>query len=315
MQKVRVVIFGYGHLGRWHVQKACDLNDLCELVAIVEPFASAQEKIKIDYPNLRVVSQWSEIRDDFDAAVVVTPTSTHYQLVDELLKAHKHVFCEKPLCSTICQVQELAPLIGDKVLQVGHSERFHEVWSSLREKFQSIKTPFICNIRRVAPFKGRATDVDVVQDLMIHDIDLMLYLFGKKPSKIEAKALRIRTDNWDYCRALFHFADGSLITIDSGRNNSQEERSLEVVTDEGVTFVDLFKRQVALAPSGKTESGEFVETLDYPARDHLLEEHKNFYQSILANTKPLVGYKDGEAAVYFVSKVLEALEKNEAIEL
>jgi predicted dehydrogenase len=237
-QQVRVVVIGYGHLGRWHVDKALASAE-AKLIAVVESFPAAQAKLKETHPNLQVVSDWREIQNEFDAAFVVTPTSTHYSIVLELLKAKKHVFCEKPLCSTLCEVQEFAPFIGNRKLQVGHSERFHAIWGDLRTQFLATKKSIV-SIRRVAPFKGRATDVDVVQDLMIHDLDLFTFLFNKKIVSVEATGLKMRTQHYDYVRARYETEDGSVLTIDAGRNNAKEERSLEVMTTQACFYVDLF---------------------------------------------------------------------------
>src|SRR5690606_27312243 len=118
---------------------------------------------------------------------IVTPTSTHFELCDYLVKQGKHVFCEKPLCAFYDEVLKLETVLKeDKVLQVGHSERCHKAWEVLKEEFSEISAPWALKINRVAAFKGRATDVDVVQDLMIHDIDLLLFLMKKKPISVKA---------------------------------------------------------------------------------------------------------------------------------
>ena len=179
MKKVRVAVLGYGHLGKWHCQKVEAYKDVAEFVAIVEKFPAGQEAAKASHPGVKVVSDIKDIINEIDAAFVVTPTSTHFELVKYLLENNKNVFCEKPLCSNDQEAHALAKLAEGKdiVLQVGHSERFHEAWLKLRSRFQKLPTPFTVRINRSAPFKGRATDVDVVQDLAIHDLDLVLYLF------------------------------------------------------------------------------------------------------------------------------------------
>jgi predicted dehydrogenase len=313
MQQVRVVVIGYGHLGKWHVDKVLACAE-AQLVAVIESFPAAQSKLKETHPQIKVVSDWREIVNEFDAAFVVTPTSTHFEIVLELLKTNKHVFCEKPLCSTLCEVQELAPFIGNKKLQVGHSERFHAVWNELRPIFLGLDKTIV-NIRRVAPFKGRATDVDVVQDLMIHDLDLFMFLFNKKIISVEATGLKMRTQHYDYVRARYETADGSVLTIDAGRNNAKEERSLEVMHKSGCYYVDLFKREWSTAPSSEVTPGVFVATKDYPARDHLMEEHKAFYQSVLQNTPIVVDYQAGERAVYLIQKTIESLDTNRKVTL
>ncbi|MEX1100269.1 MAG: Gfo/Idh/MocA family oxidoreductase, partial [Bacteriovoracaceae bacterium] len=131
MKKVKVASVGYGHLGRWHAQKADQLEN-CELVAIVEPYQANKDKAQEAFPKVKVVNDIEEVLDSIDAAVVAAPTSLHHQLVKFLLENGKHVFCEKPLCSTLKEAQELKAHLNDNlVLQVGHSERCHQAWEIL----------------------------------------------------------------------------------------------------------------------------------------------------------------------------------------
>ena len=135
MSKVNVAVIGYGHLGKWHTQKAAGLEN-SNLVAIVEPFN--KEAAQADYPDVKIVDRINDVIDEIDAAIIVTPTSTHFELTKTLLENNKHVFCEKPLCSTHEQTKELEKYLGDRVLQVGHSERCHQAWEKLKDKFKSI---------------------------------------------------------------------------------------------------------------------------------------------------------------------------------
>lgn len=305
MRQVKVAIIGHGHLGKWHTQKAQAL-ETCELIAIVEPFN--QEQIKEMYPSVNVVSKIDEVMDEIEAVVIVTPTSTHFELVQQCLKAGKHVFCEKPLCSTYEQAQSLEPLIKKSKLQVGHSERCHQAWDEVAPKIKEIKGPRTFKINRFAPFKGRATDVDVVQDLMIHDIDLMLFLLGAQPQAVRSIGHKIRTDKWDHVTSHFFFENGDQAIITSGRNHTKEVRELEVMSADGCIHVDLFANKISFGTSTQFDDESFVKTHDYEKRDHLFIEQEQFYHSILNDVPEMVTYDDGKKAVYFVSKVLESLE-------
>ena len=188
MSKIKVAIVGYGHLGKWHAEKAKSFPELSELKYIVEKFPAGIEAAKMAHPDVLVVDDISKAIHDIDAAFVVTPTSFHYEIVEYLLKNNKHVFCEKPLTETTAQALKLKELLvgKDLVLQVGHSERFHQAWERKENYKQFFNSPAHITLKRVAPFKGRATDVDVVQDLMIHDLDLLVYLFGETPTSVES---------------------------------------------------------------------------------------------------------------------------------
>lgn len=312
MSKINVAVIGYGHLGKWHSQKAHGLDD-AHLVAIVEPFEANKVSAKEAYPDVKVVDKIEDVINEIDAAVIVTPTSTHYELAKYLLSKGKHIFCEKPLCSTYEQTVDLKNYIGEKVVQVGHSERCHQAWEQLREKFQKLPAKKTIKITRHAAFKGRATDVDVVQDLMIHDIDLMLYLFGERPMSVSSVGHKIRTDKWDHVTTHFRFQSGSEVIITSGRNHVEEVRALEVMSDKGCYKVDLFLNKILFATDSQNEDGSFVEESPYEKRDHLLIEQENFYRSIIDKKAPMVTYQDGVNAVFYVTKVLESLDKEEVV--
>lgn len=308
MKKVKVATIGYGHLGRWHAQKA-DQLETSELVAIVEAYGPNKAKAAEAHPNAKVVNDIKEVIDEIDAAIVVTPTSTHFEFVQALLKAGKHVFCEKPLTSTLEESKALKEFLGEgQVLQVGHSERCHKAWEELEDELKSLKGSVTLKIERVAPFKGRATDVDVVQDLMIHDLDLAMFLLKRKATKVKAYGHKIRTDKNDQVNAVVEFEDGSVAMIASGRNHAREARTLEITHDNGCFFVDLFHNKIFRATDVQYEDGSFVKENEYEKRDHLLIEQERFYDSILNSKGPMVSYEDGVKAVALVQAVLDSLE-------
>lgn len=310
MKKVRVAVLGYGHLGKWHCQKVEAHKDMAEFVAIVEKFPAGQEAAKANHPNVKIVNDISEVINEIDAAFVVTPTSTHFELVKYLLENNKHVFCEKPLCSHDEEAKKLTEIARGKnvVLQVGHSERFHEAWEKLRARFQKLTPPFTVRINRVAPFKGRATDVDVVQDLAIHDLDLVLHLFKQKPLSVSAHGYKIRTTKWDHASINIQLEDKCAAHIVVGRNSVKEMRDLEVISKDGMVTVDLFTNKIYDATSDKFEDGSFVKEEAYNKRDHLLLEHGHFYKSILENHPAIIGLKDGLNAVHLVDCTLKAMD-------
>lgn len=317
MKKVRVAVLGYGHLGKWHCQKVEAHKDVADFVAIVEKFPAGQEAARTNHPGVKVVSDISEVINDIDAAFVVTPTSTHFELVSYLLNNNKHVFCEKPVCSNDTEANKLREIAANKnvVIQVGHSERFHEAWEKLRDKMQKLQPPYTVRINRVAPFKGRATDVDVVQDLAIHDLDLLLYLFKGRPKAIRAHGYKIRTDKWDHASINVSLEGNSEALITVGRNATKEVRELEVISKDGMITVDLFTNKIYEATSSQYKDGSFVKEEAYTKRDHLLLEHKNFYQSVLENRPAVIGIKDGFNAVHLVDCTLKSMELMAPVEV
>lgn len=310
MKKVRVAVLGYGHLGKWHCQKVEANKEVAEFVAIVEKFPAGQEAAKAAHPGVRIVSDIKEVINDIDAAFIVTPTSTHFELVKYLLENNKHVFCEKPVCSNDSEAAKLKDIAASKnvIIQVGHSERFHEAWEKLRVKIQNLPAPYSIRINRYAPFKGRATDVDVVQDLGIHDLDLLMFLFKSRPVSVNATGYKIRTDKWDHASIYLKMENDCEAHVVVGRNATKEVRDLEVVSRDGTIHVDLFANKIGVATSDKFEDGTFVREENYTKRDHLLLEHQNFYESIRTGRPSIVNLKDGINAVHLVDCTLKSLE-------
>lgn len=304
---IKVVLFGYGHLGKWHADKICALDE-AELVAVVDPSPDTPHKLTEKGIKAPCFSSLKDCSLEFDAGIVVTPTSFHYELCKSLLEMGKHVFCEKPMTSTFEQALELEALVKKKgvVFQVGHSERFHQVWETLKKKDAYFVGKPLYHLERQAPFKGRATDVDVVQDLMIHDLDILLYLTGEMPLSLKANGKKIRTDKWDYAEAYLEFASGAHAVIKVGRNFVKEVRDFSIHNEAGSIQIDLFTKEIREASA--TANGPFVVEEGYEARDHLLEEHKVFYQAILGRVDQYVNATDGRAAVFLVEKVLKAIE-------
>ena len=199
------------------------------------------------------------------------------------------------------------------IIQVGHSERFHEAWERLRERFLKLDSPYSVRINRVAPFKGRATDVDVVQDLAIHDLDLLSYLFKERPKTISASGYKIRTNKWDHASIRISMENECEAHIVVGRNAVKEVRELEVTSRHGMITVDLFTNKIYEAVASTFEDGSFIKEENYPKRDHLLFEHKHFYVSILENKPSIIGLRDGLNAVHLVDCTLNSLETNRSI--
>jgi predicted dehydrogenase len=310
MKKVSVAVIGHGFLGKWHVQKALALHSICELKAIVEANTQQHVTLKNLYPHVKITAHLKEILDDIEAAIVVTPTSYHFSVCKELLVANKHVFCEKPLASTLEQSQDLA-LFAKKnhlLLQVGHSERCHAIWPEAKSWLASDTnhpSKALVTIKRYAPFKGRATDVDVVQDLMIHDIDLMLWIYGDAIEKIEAIGFRSLSSFWDHVEATFTFKNGTKVSIQSGRHHVEEVRELIHSDHRGTFKLDLF-RNCGLSSFQSSQSTE-VKALSWEKRDHLLVEQEAFYRSLLYNEPIFVSAQEGCRAVDLVEKVLKSL--------
>ena len=317
-EKLKVVVVGYGHLGKWHCEKVSD-SSKADLEAIVDPLLVSREKANAGHPGVKILSQLDELKNvDLDAAIVVVPTSFHFEVVQYFLERGVPVFCEKPLVSNLSDAYRLRDLINEKggTLQVGHSERFHKVWEKREDFERYLEGPAIIRLDRLAVSKGRAKDVDVVQDLMIHDVDLINYLLDEKPYALRAWGCKMVDDKWDSVTAELKFSSGKVAFLTSARHYVEEKRFLSSTNSKGSLLVDLLNHKLKVAESTEEASGEFaVRDETYDKRDHLKLEQELFYSSILEGKQVAVGLEEGLYAVKLVDRILESLASNQEINI
>lgn len=314
LNKINVALFGFGHLGKWHADKIKAHSSVVNFKMIIEPNEGMHSKIKELHPDVPVYSSVENHWAEFDAGIIVTPTSIHAELIEKLLKNEKHVFCEKPLTHNLSSALKIKELLIDKknILQVGHSERYHAFLENNKNWIDYLTGTAHVTLRRVAPFKGRATDVDVISDLMIHDIDLMNTIIGKLPKKVSAKGYKIRTDKWDYVNAHFAYENEITSQIIVGRNQTLEIREIEIVSENGTLTIDLMKNAIHKA-NGKFIDPDFVTTENYEKRDHLLFEHRDFYHAIESLSRPKIGIVDAIQVLTIMDGVSTALEQKKEV--
>lgn len=312
MKPVATALFGYGHLGRWHAQKVEALSE-SELVAIVEHSVEGRERAQLAHPSVNVVASMDELPAHTEAVIIATPTSTHYELCLEAIKRNLHIFCEKPITDKLEDALKIHDLTQGKslVFQAGHSERCHQAWERLQEFAAYLAPGAHIRLDRYAPFKGRATDVDVVNDLMIHDLDLVCFLLGAEPVRLRAQGFKQRTRHYDHAIAELEWSNGTRATITVGRGHVHEVRALEASSSAGLLRVDLMHNKIQIAKG----DGDQIEVIDYPKRDHLLIEQQAFYNAIRGARDTMVTLDDGVAAVRLVDAVLRSLDSGKMVEL
>jgi predicted dehydrogenase len=305
-KSLNVAVLGLGHLGKWHWEKLVTLSHSFNIVpyAIVDSSEKARSKALGLKPKPRVVSHLDEVVGDLHAAIIATPTVTHFAMIKKLLAHGVHIFCEKPMTATYCEALELKALFQAKnlVFQVGHSERFHKAWE-YKEQFQEIfQGPCLIKIDRLGAFKNRAVDVDVVSDLMVHDLDILYFLLGEYPDSISSQGFKVVTDHFDSVNAVLRYKFGKVAILTSSRTHFEEVRTFQITNANGSVHIDLLNNSIKhIGPKG------LVSEIPYEKRDHLLLEQESFYRAILENRDVPVTLNDGLIAVKLVDEVLKGL--------
>ncbi|MBU1318257.1 MAG: Gfo/Idh/MocA family oxidoreductase [candidate division Zixibacteria bacterium] len=263
--KPRIGVIGVGHLGKAHVRVLSNLES-CELVGCYDILSEKSEAAAADN-NTKAFTDAQELIAECDAISLVAPTSEHYKCAIEILNAGKHLFVEKPIAATVDEAREMINL-ADKLnlkLAVGHIERFNPAVIALADK---ISHPTFIEGHRLAPFNFRGLDVAVIFDLMIHDIDLCLFLTKSKVVDIQASAAAVVSDHMDIANARLTFESGCVANLTASRISAKPMRKLRIFQTKGYISIDFSAPSAAvynLLDSGETmaEAPGFTTTVDY----------------------------------------------------
>jgi predicted dehydrogenase len=249
MTRLPVAVIGVGHLGKEHARILSSLADV-ELVAVVDPNHTQAEAVA-QRCRTRACADHGALLGTVRAAVIAAPTAYHHSVARDFLAAGVPLLVEKPLASNLAQAQELAQLSLDQgtLLQVGHIERFNPAFEELQSR---LLRPRYVVCERYSGFSGRSTDVGVVLDLMIHDLDLVLALCGSQPVRVEAMGAAVLGGNEDMAQARVTFANGCIADLTASRIHPESVRRMRVWAAEGYAGVDLAKRQLTLMQPGET---------------------------------------------------------------
>ncbi|MBN2475649.1 MAG: Gfo/Idh/MocA family oxidoreductase [Pirellulales bacterium] len=276
MRKLRVAVVGAGRLGGFHAQKLADAADV-ELVAVVDPLPAARNRVAAKC-RTQPLGDHRPLLGGIDAAVIASPTAFHHRLALEFLLRDIHVLVEKPICSTQAEADQLvaAARRGGLVLQVGHVERFNPAFTAAAVHTAGAK---YIEAVRASSFTFRSTDVGVVLDLMIHDIDLVLSLAASPVRRVEALGLSVLGGHEDVANARIEFECGCVAALSASRVSHLPARRMQIWSPRAFAHVDFGARTTTLVRPSETllrrqfdVNGLTPEQVAY-LRDHLAEEH------------------------------------------
>jgi predicted dehydrogenase len=312
MSKIRAAVVGVGYLGRFHAQKYAQLTD-CELVAVVDGREEVRNSVAAEVRS-RALSDYRELLGKVDAVSVVTPTPAHFDIADAFLSAGAHVLVEKPVTETPEQARRLIERATTqrRILQVGHLERFN---AAILAAEPHINMPRFMECTRLAPYKERGTDVNVVLDLMIHDIDLVQSLAASEILSIDAVGTPVFTGEIDFANARLRFENGCVANITASRVSMKTERKLRIFEDAAYISLDLQQKILTLirkraSPPTAGQLPVSIEEANLEQGDALKSEIESFLDCIRNDRRPIVSGEDGLRALETAIRITEQVHAN-----
>src|SRR6185503_2418548 len=307
MDKIRAAVVGVGYLGRFHAQKYAQLSG-CELVAVVDGREEVRNAVAAEVRS-RALADYRELLGKVDAVSVVTPTPAHFEIADAFLAAGAHVLVEKPITETPEQARRLIERAASqrRILQVGHLERFN---AAVLAAEPHINMPRFMECSRLAPYKERGTDVNVVLDLMIHDIDLIQSLAGSEIVNIDAAGTPVFSGEIDIANARIRFANGCVANTTASRVSMKTERKLRIFEDDAYISLDLQQKILTLIRKreGVPQPGQLpvtIEEANLEQGDALKSEIESFLECIRNDRQPIVSGEDGLRALETAIRITE----------
>jgi predicted dehydrogenase len=299
MSKLRAAVVGVGYFGSRHVDKWAALDDV-ELAYVVDSDAELARKVA-RRAGAAAATDPAQLAGKVDVASVAVPTEHHFAVASRLLEAGIHVLVEKPLTRTLEEADRLVAAAEAHALElrVGHLERFNPALVAVRDR---IVRPRFMECHRLAPFKPRSTDVDVVLDLMIHDIDIILSLVSAEVAEVRASGVPVLTGSVDIANARIEFADGCVANVTASRVSAKSMRKLRVFQPDTYVSIDFESRECAVASRlpGVTRDG--MPKIDHELKrlaqgDSLEAELRAFVDAVRGRSRPGATGREGRRAL------------------
>lgn len=313
MKKIKTAVIGVGHLGRFHAQKYAALPD-SDLVGVVDASAQRAAAVAAEV-NTRAFSSYKDLLGLVDAVSIATPTEFHFDIGMELLSRGIDVLMEKPIASNGSEAGRLVEAAekSGAVLQVGHLERFNPAVEAL---FSMKLKPGFIECSRLSPFPNRSTDIDVVLDMMIHDIEIIMSLAGAPVETVIAGGAPIVTGKADAAGAMIRFKNGCSAMISANRASSERVRRLRVYHDKGFVTVDYANQAITVSTLRRAEGSAFSavteQGMELQKKDTLLEEIRAFLKCSSEKSAPLVSGAQGKAALEVAEMVQDSIRRSHA---
>jgi predicted dehydrogenase len=310
---LRIGVVGVGHFGRYHALKVA-ASERATLVGVYDPNEERAKAIgwEAGAPDLG----FDALLAAADALIIAAPAEAHHALAAAALRAGKHVLVEKPIAATLAEADELAALAlaHGRVLQVGHLERFSAAHAALSGR---LGAPLYIEAVRIAPFKPRGTDVSVILDLMIHDLDLVLALVAAPIESVDAVGAAVASPHEDIANARIRFANGAVATITASRIAQRTERRMRIFARDGTMAIDFANRRLTVVARGRGApvpgvAGFGFEEASWEEHDSLAAEQAAFVASVLDGAPVVVDAAAGRRALDAALQVMASMARSRA---
>jgi predicted dehydrogenase len=320
---LRVGVLGAGHLGKIHL-RLLKQSEKYELVGFYDAFDENANKVAAEF-GYKKFDSIAALIDAVDVVDIVTPTLQHFECAKQVIEAGKHIFIEKPISNTVEEAEEIIALANKYNVkgQVGHVERFNPAFTAVKDK---IKNPMFIETHRLAEFNPRGTDVPVVLDLMIHDIDAILSVVKSKVKSINASSVAVISDSPDITNARIEFENGCVANITSSRISMKNMRKSRFFQKDAYISVDYLDKvcEIVRMQDAPEVPGDFDMILqnaegvkkqiyfDNPniqANNAILDELETFADAINNNTTPIVTLEDGTEALRVAYQIIDCINK------
>jgi predicted dehydrogenase len=311
MREIRAAVVGAGRLGSLHAAKYAALPGV-KLTHVVDIDATRGAQLAAQY-GATSATDYRALENKVDVVTVASPGVTHFEIASHLLRAGCDVLLEKPMAATVEDARALTALAenSDRILQIGHLERFNPVVKHLRS---ILNRPRFVECHRLAPFSERGTDVDVVLDLMVHDLDVLMSLTGADATSVEALGVAVLTDQIDVANARIRFSNGMIANVNTSRVAPRRERKIRFFQPDAYISVDYEARRIQIYRKGPPPAGTAfpiisAEQIDLGEADPLADEVASFITSVRDRSVPAVTARDGLRVIELIERIRICMEQ------
>jgi predicted dehydrogenase len=321
---LKIGVFGVGHLGKFHLNNWKEIPD-AELVGFYDPDDAVAKQVEEKY-GLKRFTDPDSLISKIDAADIVAPTDHHFPLCEKAIKNGRHVFVEKPLANTMDEAHALVKLVKESgvKLQVGHVERFNPAFLAIKNLHLN---PMFIEVHRLAQFNLRGTEVSVILDLMIHDIDIIMSIVKSDVKSISASGVAVMTETPDIANVRIEFNNGCVANLTSSRISMKKMRKIRLFQKDAYVGIDfLNKKSEVIRMKGSAAEDENIFSFDIetpagkrsiaisnpqvPEVNAIKKELEEFKTAIENNTRPIVSEHDGLMAMDIAHQILQKISHN-----